>query len=79
MQRRIQGPSLDLQQVRGTVPDRLADTMAMLRAPSQNPQYQHVERALQQLDVIFLKVPLSHGCLEGILVEEFSFVYSIFC
>ena len=45
---------------RRTLPDRLADAMSMLRSSSQNPQYQHVERALKQLEAIFLPVALSH-------------------
>ena len=56
MQRRIERAGFDLEQIVRLRADRLADAVAVLRAPLQGPQDQHVERALKQLE------PLGIGC-----------------
>ena len=65
MQGRIKGPTLDLQDVRGSLPDELpdelTDPMTVLRPPSQCLKDEHVEGALKEFDPTFFRA-LSHYC-----------------
>src|SRR5262245_53620875 len=60
MKRRIERSSLDPEKISRTAPNTLADSVPMLRAPSQGPKDQHVERALQQVDGILISVLRRH-------------------
>src|SRR6266478_4603226 len=57
VQRRIKRTRIHLQQLAGTVPNRHADPIAMLRSPLQGLQNQQVQRPLQKLNPVL--VPLS--------------------
>ena len=52
VERGIERAGFDLQQIVGLRADRLADAVAVLRAPLQGPQDQHVEGALEQFEAL---------------------------
>ena len=52
MQRRIERAGLDLQQIVGLRANGLADAVAVLRAPLEGPEDEHVERALEELQAL---------------------------
>src|SRR5262245_55809577 len=54
VQRGIEGAGLDLEEVVGLRADRLADAVAVLRAPLKGPEDQHVERSLEQFEALFV-------------------------
>ena len=60
MQGRIERAGLDLEQIVGLGADGLADAVAVLRAPLQDSEDEHVERALQQLEPAIFRW-LGHG------------------
>ena len=54
VQRRIERPGLDFEQVVGLRTDRLADPMAVLSSPDQGSQNEHVEGALEKLEALIV-------------------------
>ena len=54
MQRGIEGPGVDLEQVAGMRANRLADAVAMAGPPAQLLEDQQVERALEQFDAVLV-------------------------
>ena len=52
MQRGVERAGFDLEQVVGLRADRLADAVAVLRAPLQGPQDEHVEGALEEFQAL---------------------------
>ena len=50
VQRRVERAGLDLQEVVGLLADHLANAVAVLRAPLEGPEHEHVKGALEQLE-----------------------------
>ena len=62
MQRRIQRSGIHLEDVGGMAPQRLADAVAVVRAPLQRLEDQEIKRSLQELDPVLVARALDHGC-----------------
>src|SRR5262245_40505615 len=62
MERRVQRSDVDLQDVGGMVPQRLADAVAVLRPPLERLENKEIERPLQELDPVLIVRALQHGC-----------------
>ncbi len=57
MQGGVERPRLHLERILGVGIDRVADAVAMLRAPAQRLQDDEVERSLQQIDAALITAP----------------------
>jgi hypothetical protein len=52
VERRVERSRFDLEQIIGLRADSLADAVTVLRAPLQDPQDQHIERALEEFEAL---------------------------
>src|SRR5277367_3321139 len=60
MQRRIQGPSLYLQEFSGTGSNLLADAVTVPRTPLQRGENEHIESPLQKFDTVLIRFLSRH-------------------
>ncbi len=68
VERGVERTGFDLEQAVGLRADRLADAVAVLRAPLQGPEDEHVEGALEELQARFVRA-FGHRCRQSTALD----------